>query len=179
MLLMKARIVFMMVVLFLLSGCGPTEYKTSDEVYQKTTSTYDSYKKPKWIKGPVIRINHATQKPSAVGYSEVFLRTLVADQRLVFHQLFVTFNGLEWVFFNEVYDISGNKLEFIELDRDFRSQGIIEIFAITFSEGYLKAATKTGIDIKCIGKRGERVITLEPTYVQGYLEKCRKLTSSK
>jgi hypothetical protein len=168
---MKARIVFIMVVLFLLSGCGPTKYKT-------TTSTHDSYKKPKWIKGPSVRVDHATQKPSAEGYSDVFLRTLVADGRLVFHQLFVNFNGLEWVFFNEAYNVNGNKLEFIEINKDFRSLGITEIFAITFSEGYLEAATKTGINIRCIGKRGERAITLEPNYVECYLKKCRGLTSS-
>jgi len=175
---MKARIAFMIVVLLLLSGYGPIKYKTSDEVYTKTTYTYDPYKKPKWIKGPSFRVDHATQKPSAVGYSDVFLRTLVADGRLVFHQLFVTFNGPEWVLFNGVYDISGNELEFIEINRDFRSRGIAEIFAITFSDGYLEAATKTGINIKCSGKRGERVITLEPTYVEGYMEKCGELTSS-
>ena len=175
---MKVRIVFMMVVLLFLSGYGPSKYKTSDEVYRKTTYTYDSFKEPKWIKGPSVRVDHATQKPFAVGYSDVFLRTFVADGRPVFHQLFAIFNGLEWVFFNGVYDISGNKLEFIEIDRDFENQGIIEIFAMTFREGSLEAATKSGINIKCRGSRGERVITLEPTFVEGYLKKCRELTSS-
>ena len=176
---MKARILSMIVVLFLLSGCGPTKYKTPDEVYTKTTFTKDPYKKSKWIKGPSVRIDQATQKPSATGYADVFLRTFVADGRLVFHQLFVTYYGSEWVFFDEAYDINGNKLEFIEIDRDFESLGIIEIFAIIFREGHLEAARKTGINIKCRGRRGERVIILEPTFVEGYLKKCRELTSSK
>ena len=175
---MKARILSMMVVLFLLNGCGPTKYKTPDEVDKNTTFTYDQNKKSKWIKGPSVRVDHATQKPSAMGYSDVFLRTFVTNGRLVFHQLFVTYYGSEWVFFDEAYDINGNKLEFIEINRDFESLGIIEIFAITFREGQLEAAIKTGINIKCRGRRGERVITLEPTFVEGYLKKCRELTSS-
>jgi len=168
----------MMVVLFLLNGCGPTKYKTPDEVDKNTTFTYDQNKKSKWIKGPSVRVDHATQKPSAMGYSDVFLRTFVANGRLVFHQLFVTYYGAEWVFFDEAYDINGNKLEFIEIDRDFESLGIIEIFAIIFREGHLEAARKTGINIKCRGRRGEGVITLEPTFVEGYLKKCRELTAS-
>ena len=130
---MKARILSMMVVLILLSGCGPTKYKTPDEVDKNTTFTYDPNKKSKWIKGPSVRVDHATQKPSAMGYSDVFLRTFVADGRLVFHQLFVNYFGLEWGFFDEAYDINDNKLEFVVIDRDFESRGIIEIFAITFT----------------------------------------------
>jgi len=177
-LIMKARIVLLMVVPFLLGGYGSTTYKTLEEVHTKTTSTYYPYKKSKWIKGPSSSIAHATQKPSTFGYSDVFLRTLIMDGRLLFHQLFVTFKGLEWVFFDEAYDLKGNKLEFIEINRDFRSRGIIEIFAITFREEYLEASTKTGINIKCIGERGERIITLEPAYVEGYMKKCRELNSS-
>ena len=175
---MKARILSMIVVLLLLSGCGSTKYKTPDEVDKKTTFTYDQNKKSKWIKGPTVRVDHATQKPAAMGYSDVFLRTFVADGRLVFHQLFVTYYGSEFVMFDEAYDINGNRLEFIEIDRDFEGQGIIEIFAIIFREDHLEAAAKTGINIKCRGRRGERVITLEPTVVKGYLQKCRELTSS-
>ena len=175
---MKARILSMIVVLILLSGCGPTKYKTPDEVDKNTTFTYDPNKKSKWIKGPSVRVDHATQKPSAMGYSDVFLQTFVADGRLLFHQLFVTYYGLECVFFEEAYDINGNKLELIEIDRDFENLGIIEIFAVIFREGHLEAATKTGINIKCRGRRGERIITLEPTFVEGYLQKCRELTSS-
>jgi hypothetical protein len=168
----------MMVVLFLLSGCGPTNYKTPGKVDNKTTFTYDQNKKSKWIKGPSVRVDHATQKPSAMGYSDVFLRTFVTDGTLVFHQLFVTYYGPEWIFFDEAYDMNGNKLEFIEIERDFENLGIIEIFAVIFREGHLEAATKTGINIKCRGRRGERVITLAPTLVEGYLKECRELTSS-
>ena len=171
---MKARIVLMVVIVFLLTGCVSTRYITTDEVYTKTTSTYYPYKKTTWINGPPIRIPY-----TAAGYSDVFLRTLVADGKPQFHQLYIRFNGFEWVFFNRAYDINGNQLDFEEIDRMVESTGTVEEdFVITFERDYLESAAKTGINIKCIGKRGERVVTLEPTYVEGYLKKYSELISS-
>ena len=50
-------------------------------------------------------------------------------------------------------------------------------FAVILSREYLVSATKSGLYVKCVAERGERVITLEPHYVEGYLKKCRELTS--
>jgi hypothetical protein len=175
---MRAKEVFILVFVLLAIGCGPTKHITADDAYTHTTSKYYHYKKSTWINGPTMRVSHATQKLYSTEYSDVFLRTLVVREKIKFQQLYVTFYGLDWVFFNEAYDINGNKLEFVQLDRTFDSPGVVEHFTITFPRGYLESVTKSGINIKCVGKKGERVVTLEPTHIEGYLKKYRELTST-
>ncbi len=175
---MRAKKVFMLVFVFLVIGCSPTKHITADDAYTHTTSKYYPYKKATWINGPTMRVYHATQEPYSAEYSDVFIRTLVVGEKTRFQQLYVTFYGLDWVFFNDAYDVNGNKLEFVQMDRTFDSPGVVEHFAITLPRGYLESVTKSGINIKCVGKRGERVVTLEPTYIEGYLKKSRELTSS-
>ena len=175
---MRARTAFALVVVFLLSGCGPPQkYRTADEVYTKTISTHDAYKKATWVKSPTVRVYHPYQTPYSTGYSDLLLRTLVVEGRSEFHQLYVTFYGYDWIFFNRAYDINGNQLKFTKIDRVVASLGIQEDFVITLAEDYLESATKSGLNIKFVGKRGERVVTLGPHYVEGYLKKYRKLTS--
>ena len=45
------------------------------------------------------------------------------------------------------------------------------------SKEYLASAAKLGINIRCVADKSAEVITLEPHYVEGYLKKCRELTS--
>ncbi len=175
---MRAKKVFMLVFVFLVIGCSPTKHITVDDAYTHTTSKYYADKKSTWINGSTMRVDHATQKPYLTGYSDVFLRTLIVREKTRFQQLYVAFYGLDWVFFNDAYDVNGNKLEFIQIDRTFDGPGVVEAFAITFSRGYLESVAKSGINIKCVGKRGEMVVTLESTYIEGYLKKFRELTSS-
>jgi hypothetical protein len=175
---MRAKILSMLVFVFLAIGCSVTKNINMEDAYTHTTSKYYAYKKSTWINGPTMRVDHATQEPYLSGYSDVFLRTLVVQEKTKFQQLYVTFNGLDWVFFSDAYDINGNKLEFIQIDRTFDSAGVVEAFAITFSRGYLESVAKSGINIKCVGEKGEMVVTLEPAYIEGYLKKFRELTSS-
>ncbi len=47
------------------------------------------------------------------------------------------------------------------------------------SDGYLKSATRKGLEVKFVGKRGERKVYIQPHYVKGYLKKYRELTAPK
>ena len=61
---------------------------------------------------------------------------------------------------------------------------LTKLFQIIFDYGnkflskkYLASAAKLGINIRCVANKSAEVITLEPHYVEGYLKKCRELTS--
>jgi len=181
---MRAQIVFMLVVVFLLGGCGPSQkyrYETADEVYTKTASTKVPSQKKEWIESPRFRVYHTYQKPYKTGSSDVYLRTLVVDGRIQFHYIEVhpPTRGTP-ILFDKAYDINGNELKLVTIHRDTVSLGTSTVlfysFAVELSEEYLVSATQSGLYVKCVGKRGERVITLEPHYVEGYLKKCRELT---
>lgn len=113
----------------------------------------------------------------STGSVNVFLRSLVDGD---LHQLYVTFSGKDWIFFDSAYDIDGNRLDFVEIDREVStSSGITEDFALNLSEDYLESAAEKGMNVKFVGQRGERTLVLKPHYIEGYLKRLRELTGSK
>ena len=167
---MRVQIVFMLVVVFLLSGCGPTKYKTAEDVYTKTIYS-PGPDNTDWVKSPPVRI---------YGLGVVSLRTRVQWGIPADHQLYVVPYSNTPRFFLNAYDVKGNRLE---LDHDllFVHDGedsfFLEHFAVILSKEYLASAAKLGINIRCVADKSAEVITLEPHYVEGYLKKCRELTS--
>jgi hypothetical protein len=167
---MRAQIVFMLVVVFLLSGCGPTKYKTAEDVYTKTIYS-PGPDNTDWVKSPPVRI---------YGLGVVSLRTRVQWGIPVDHQLYVVPYSSTSRFFLNAYDVKGNRLE---LDHDLlfvldgEDSFVFEHFAVILSKEYLASAAKLGINIRCVADKSAEVITLEPHYVEGYLKKCRELTS--
>jgi hypothetical protein len=94
-------------------------------------------------------------------------------------QLYVAFHDEDWVYFSRAYDSNGNELKFIEIKREEATAGITEHFAATLSDDYLESATRKGLEVKFVGKRGERKVYMRPHYVKGYLKKYRELTAPK
>jgi len=170
---MRAQMAFMLVVVFLLGGCGPTKYKTAEDGYTKTIYSPGSYNTD-WVKSPPVRI---------FGLGVVSLRTRVQWGIPTDHQLYVVLHSNTPRLFLNAYDVSGNRLELetIGLDRLLYDPGgqisTKEDFAVILSKEYLASAAKFGINIRCVAYKSARVITLEPYYVDGYLKKCRELTS--
>jgi len=173
---MRVQIVFMLVVVFLLSGCGPTKYKTAEDVYTKTIYS-PGPDNTDWVKSPPVKI---------FGLGVVSLRTRVQRGIPADHQLYVVLGSTTPYFFcPNAYDASGNRLELeaIGLHRDVIYAPDVQFsikkkdWAVILSREYLVSAAKLGINIRCEPYKSAEVITLEPHYVEGYLKKCRELTS--
>jgi hypothetical protein len=172
---MRAQIVFMLVVVFLLSGCGYTKYKTAEDVYTKTIYS-PGPDNTDWVKSPPVEI---------FGLGVVSLRTRVRWGIPTDHQLYLVLSSNTRAFPLKAYDVSGNqlKLEPIDYQRDVIGVYNLQISiekkdrAVILSRKYLLSATKSGLYVKCVGIPADKVITLEPHYVEGYLKKCRELTS--
>lgn len=170
---MRRRKAFILLVVFLLSGCASYRYKTVNEVFHQTSSTSLPYQKATWTKGAIVEKYYIHQGKTEYYY--FFLRSLVRD-RLEFHQLFIGYHGLDSISFWRAIDTENNELDFIEINKTIAYPGIRMSFAVTLTEDYLKSATRLGLEIKLEGKERERLIILEPGYVEGYMKKYKELT---
>ena len=173
---MRAGKTILIVLVLLLGGCSEAGLRTATGVYTHTNASINSDAKIAWIKGPTDKKYFADH--GASGYADVFLRTLVKDGHDT-HQLYVAFRDEDWVYFSRAYDSKGNELKFIEIKRQKVTAGITEHFAATLSNDYLESATRKGLEVRFVGKRGEREVHIRPHYVKGYLKKYRELTATK
>lgn len=173
---MRAGKTILIALVLLLGGCPEAGLRTAKGVYTHTNASIDSDEKTAWIKGPTDKKYFADHGTS--GYADVFLRTLVKDESET-HQLYVAFYDEDWVYFSRAYDSKGNELTFIEIKREEVTGGITEHFAATLSDDYLESARRKGLEVKFVGKRGERAVYMRPHYVKGYLKKYRELTAPK
>jgi hypothetical protein len=173
---MRAGKTILIALVLLLGGCSEAGLRTAKGVYTHTNASIDSDAKTAWIKGPTDKKYFADY--GASGYADVFLRTLVKDESDT-HQLYVAFYDQDWVYFSKAYDSNGNELTFIEIKRQQVTGGITEHFAATLSDDYLRSAARKGLEVKFVGKRGEREVYIRSHYVKGYLKKYREITVPK
>ncbi|HEB87905.1 MAG TPA: hypothetical protein ENI68_12950 [Gammaproteobacteria bacterium] len=160
-------VVVALLAITVLVGCvkrAPT-FDTALTVQNATIMENDPYKKTNWIKGPLVNCG---------GQCEMFLRSWVSDgSASVFYQLYVNDDDFEWRFFDSAYDMNGTKMDFIILDRQTRMgygyARTIETFAIFLEKKYMNRAKTEGLNFKVSGKRGTKVFTLPPHYVQGFM----------
>jgi hypothetical protein len=163
-------------LVLVLGGCSEAGLRTATGVYTHTNASIDSDEKIAWIKGPTDKKYFADY--GASGYADVFLRTLVRDGDHT-HQLYVAFHDQDWVYFDRAYDSKGHELNLTQIKREKVTGGITEHFAATLSDDYLKTARHKGLEVKFVGKRGERNVYMRPHYVKGYVKKYRELTAPK
>ena len=161
------KIIFICVSLVMLAGCAVTPpIKTSNDVYMRSSVDVDPYKKTTWIRSPMI------YNWERMGYYHAFLRALVNDKSVSFYQFYVSDSAKDWRFYDRAYDASGNDLDFVEIDHQVTdSAWTKEVFAINLSRQYFDDAKNTGLNIKAVGKRGDKIITLPGFYVEGFLQK--------
>ena len=77
-----------------------------------------------------------------------------------------------WRFFDRACDANGNRFRFNEIDHEVTSSAWTkETFAVDLSREYLDIAKSSGLDIKVIGKRGEKIFVLPAFYIEGFLKK--------
>jgi len=170
---MRVRALILLTLVFFY-GCEAGQM-TAREIHYFTAVKPSPSGESALVQGPTAKIYFSYT--GATGYADVFLRTFVREGPDL-HQLYVAFRDQNWVFFNQAYDKDGNKLEFTEIDRKEVTAGITEHFAAKLSDEYLESATDTGLEVKFLGKQGERTVRLRSRYVRGYLQKYKELTTS-
>ena len=171
---MRAGKTILIALVLLLGGCSEAGLRTAKGVYTHTNASIDYEAGKTWIKGPTGKKYFADS--GASGYADVFLRTLVRDKSDT-HQLYVAFYDQDWVYFSKAYDSNGDELRLIKIKKHKVTGGITEHFAATLSDDHLRSAARKGLEVKFVGKRGEREVYLRPHYVKGYLKKYREITA--
>lgn len=173
-----SKIALICLAFLLLAGCAMTPpIKTSNDVFMRSSIYNDPYKKTTWIRSPMF-INHDPFL-QGMGSYYAFLRVLVNDRYVTFYQFYISDSDENWRFFNRAYDSNGNKLDFVEIDHQIKSSQSVrmqEDFTINLSREYLDGAKNSGLNIKAVGKRGEKIFVLPGYYVEGFLKKVDEYT---
>lgn len=141
----------------------------SESVSARTTSTRDDFKKLVNFKGPNLFQD---------GGRALFLRATKFDKssELTVQLYFRDQYDGEWRFYNSAYDIDGNKLDFLSIDRKVDTCGKFgcrhfEDVGITVTRDYLDSRRDRGIKLKVSGRAGEAIVDLPPGYIQGFLQR--------
>ena len=191
----KSVVLFITITVIAMSGCSHvatdlrgeprilTDYRSPSAVYAKTEVESDPYAKTTTIKSPYYRCG--IKPPGGWGYtaeSKVFLRRISTRSAVQVYQAYVIYRGPGWCFFKSAYDINGQPLEFVTIDKDVTVgdtyttyHKICEHFAVQLSGEYLETARSTGLDFKAMGKKGAVVFKLPPHYIEGFLNKCHEV----
>ena len=159
-------ILYGLIIYFLSIGCAGTGtlYETPDQVAQATKVREDPYTNTTWITSPSANCGDSLKK--------CYFRTAFINGKFAFYQLVVTVRIYSWLFLDTAYDIQGNKLDLVELDRRVLSGGTIkEIVAVNLTDQYMVQAMTDGLNISIRGKRGQTIVKLSGFYILGYLQK--------
>ena len=106
----------------------------------------------------------------------LFSGALIKDKSVSFYQFYISDSYKDWRFYNRAYDANGNRLDFVEIDHQVtRGAWTQEDFAINLSRSYLEKAKSNGLNIKAVGKRGEKIFVLPGFYVDGFLKKLMNI----
>lgn len=183
---MKKSLIVLCLLGVVLAGCMPgLRYpKTAEGIIQKAEISEDPFEKTKWVKFPAIRPNQMSNYKEVTGQSTwnapvgyFFLRALQDSDnnnlKLV-QAYFITDYATGWGFYNSAVDSEGNKLEFLEINRDVtkaaNSVNTVEEFAINLDVDYLQARRDQNIIIKVYGKKQNFVFFIPGYYVDGVLK---------
>ncbi len=98
----------------------------------------------------------------------------------VSHLIHFEIKALDWLFLTRAY-MNGVGFDLIQIDSEVlecRSDVVVraghsctvrEVVALAVTGEHLSAAATEGFDIKLSGSRGQRIVKIPATYVQGYL----------
>jgi hypothetical protein len=163
-----SRIIFV----FAISGCIAVPHKTAEEVQGSTQIVHDQFKNETIVKGPVFPCSTTYRSPKDYG-CQLFLRSHVKVKRKTL-ELYVTYYGDDWVFFNNASYLGGEKLGFIPVDQSVVKKGggiIREDFILIVDAEYAKIALNSSLMIQARGNRGSLLIDIPSYYFQGFMNK--------
>lgn len=160
----------------LLSGCAPLpkhDWTRPEYAAALVTVKNDEFKKSLEFTGP----NCAP--PSSA--DSVFLRAWKSKDGTLSYQVYVrhVYQG-EWKFFDSAWDSNGARLDVIPISRNVSNCyggacTLNEHIGINISQIYLDRAAMTpeGMTFKVEGKAGQKIFSLPPAYIEGFLTVAR------
>lgn len=165
-------LLFTIFIYSLFFGCTQSlQIKTADDVFIHTKPNTDLYTRIIRVDGPIFRVfKPATWNKPARDYWWL-LQAVINHQGILVYSLVICDKNADWKFYDSAYDVNGQELEFVGIDREVKSGFTQELFRIAMNRKYLERARSAGLDIKIIGKRGWKIFTIPAYYVDGF---CRK-----
>ncbi len=167
---------FLLAVVITLVGCAPLpkhDWTRPEYTVALVAVKSDDFKKMVEFTGP----NCAPPSSS----DSVFLRAWKSKEGAPNYQVCVrhTYAG-DWKYFNSAWDSNGNRLDVTVISRNVGSCyggacTLNEHIGINVSQGYLDRAAMSpeGMTFKIEGKAGQKIFSLPPAYVEGFLTVAR------
>ena len=154
------RIYLLLFCCCFLIGCA-SNYKSASEVSAATKVISDPYTKTTSILGSNIDVRWPR------GYG----RYKLAGGEYSGGYLVVLANHLDWAFLDSAIDRDSTIFPTEVMERKVEYPWCREIVRVKMSKDYLQKATKSGIDVKIMGKGGDIVVVVPAHYVEGFLLK--------
>lgn len=129
------------------------------------TIRYDPYTKTETIVGD----DHSHMSILDEGFSGYQFSAAAVNGAMHNPVLLYSIDASDWYFINSAADIDGNRLNVIQGGRDVDvSASIHENFGVEMTPEYLRSHRSTGMNIKLIGSRGEKIIKVSPEAVSTF-----------
>jgi hypothetical protein len=131
------------------------------------TISYDPYTKTETI----VSDDHSHMSILDEGFSGYQFSAAAVDGVMHNPVLLYFIDASDWYFINSAADIDGNRLPVIQGGRDVDvSASIHENFGVEMTPEYLRSHRSTGMNIKLMGSRGEKIIKVSPEAVSTFDE---------
>jgi len=129
------------------------------------TISYDPYTKTETIVGD----DHSHMSILDEGFSGYQFSAAAVNGAMHNPVLMYFIDASDWYFINSAADIDGNQLAVIQGGRDVDvSASIHENFGVEMTPEYLRSHRSTGMNIKLMGSRGEKIIKVPPEAVSTF-----------
>jgi hypothetical protein len=129
------------------------------------TINYDPYTKTETIVGD----DHSHMSILDEGFSGYQFSAAAVNGVMHNPVLLYFIDASDWYFINSAADIDGNQLAVIQGGRDVDvSASIHENFGVEMTPEYLRSHRSTGMNIKLMGSRGEKIIKVSPEAVSTF-----------
>src|SRR5438309_898740 len=126
---------------------------------------YDPYTKTETIVGD----DHSHMSILDEGFSGYQFSAAAVNGAMHNPVLLYFIDASDWYFINSAADIDGNPLPVIQGGRDVDvSASIHENFGVEMTPEYLRSHRSTGMNIKLMGSRGEKIIKVSPEAVSTF-----------
>ena len=103
------------------------------------------------------------------GFSGYHFEAAAVDGSMHNPVLMYSIDASDWYFVDRAADIDGNQLRVIQGGRDVDADASIhESFGVEMTPEYLRSHRSTGMNIKLIGSRGEKIIKVSPGAVSTF-----------
>lgn len=131
------------------------------------TLTFDSYRKTGTITGQ----SHWHNALFDLDKSQWFFQMAIVDGEPHNPVLMYSSDTTDWYFFNHAADVEGHEFNVIEGPRDvYAGDSVHEIVGIEMTPDYIRQHRVTGMNIKVMGQRGDKVIQIPGEAISAFAD---------